>query len=145
MIDRGLACRARRRHADCWRLHRTTVSLWDGCPEQSPLNPVKGANRYRPCKLYSCRIGQRCDSVRRELHRREVMHRADAGKQLHVTGADLADEPRKAPGAVVTYSTRDAHCPAGHERATQAAISRALAELKGFDFPGEYEPSCHYP
>jgi hypothetical protein len=73
------------------------------------------------------------------------MHVAGATGQLDAPETGLADKSCKAQGVVVTYSlrgTEHAHSPEG---VTQAAISRMLAALRGYDFAGEYDASCSYP
>src|SRR5437773_2406723 len=71
------------------------------------------------------------------------MYPAGVTEQLD-TATDLAHESRDAHGVVVTYSLRGTDHARSHEGVTQAAISRTLAALQGYDFAGEYDPSRRY-
>src|SRR5438552_9790907 len=73
------------------------------------------------------------------------MHESGAVEQLRAVPVGLTGESGPAPGAVVTYAPAGADHARAHEKVTQAAIGRALAALKGYDFAGEYDPSRRYP
>jgi hypothetical protein len=64
--------------------------------------------------------------------------------QLYAPGTALADESREVRGGVVTYSLALPERARSHEEVTGAALSRMLAELKGYAFVGEYDPSRRY-
>ena len=56
-------------------------------------------------------------------------------------------EPRAvmAEGFVVEYSVGESGFASQHERLTRAVIARNLAELKGYTYAGEFDPTAHYP
>jgi hypothetical protein len=48
-------------------------------------------------------------------------------------------------GVVVEYSTGASGFASEHERLTRAVIARKLADLKGYRYAGEFDPTAHYP
>jgi hypothetical protein len=46
---------------------------------------------------------------------------------------------------VVTYCPTDPDPAGSHQAATRADIGRTLADLKGCEFAGEFDPACRYP
>jgi len=60
----------------------------------------------------------------------------------HPHAMKTMEAPGNAPGIVVVYSCRDGLCE--HEVATQNALAKKLADIRGDDFAGTYDASCHY-
>lgn len=49
-----------------------------------------------------------------------------------------------APGVVVFHPCRPHRHPGGHESETQRRLAQALAEIRGWDYGGEFDPACRY-
>ena len=65
-------------------------------------------------------------------------------REQSLRAADANDGGTTGRGVVVTHALANSFDPDSHEARTRAGIAKKLAEIKGFEFAGEYDRSSRY-